>query len=60
MDYLAAEEILAFFNKLSQNYDSQANIYLLGGSALCLLGSPRRTIDIDIAFESSLENPIEL
>ncbi|MEA3439344.1 MAG: DUF6036 family nucleotidyltransferase [Chloroflexota bacterium] len=60
MGDLAQEEILAFFNKLSQYYDSPANIYLLGGSALCLLGSPRRTIDIDITLDSSLENKIEL
>jgi hypothetical protein len=29
MGDLAQEEILAFFNKLSQYYDSPANIYLI-------------------------------
>jgi hypothetical protein len=28
-------------------------LYLLGGSALCLLGSPRETLDVDYALENS-------
>jgi len=44
---LATEEIRDFLNELSQHFTQPVKIYLLGGSALCFLGNPRRTIDID-------------
>ncbi|MCP5093971.1 MAG: hypothetical protein GY943_00300, partial [Chloroflexi bacterium] len=43
-------EIRAFFFFFSQQYTSPANLYLLGGSALCFLGNPRRTVDIYYTF----------
>jgi hypothetical protein len=48
---LATEEIRNFFNRLGQQYRQPVKLYLLGGSALCFLGSPRRTVDIDCAVE---------
>ena len=47
MDSLAEHEVLAFLNRLGAMYPKPAALYLLGGGALCLLGSPRRTLDID-------------
>ena len=47
MDSLAEREVLAFLNRLGTIYPKPATLYLLGGGALCLLGSPRRTLDID-------------
>jgi hypothetical protein len=44
---LGSIEIQAFLQQLGERYPHAANLYLLGGSALCLLGSPRRTLDID-------------
>jgi len=43
------------FKRLGERFSQPAIIYLLGGSALCLLGSPRETLDIDYSLES--DNP---
>lgn len=50
MASLAAEEIRNFLFKLGQRFPHPAQIFLLGGGALCLLGNPRRTLDIDYAL----------
>lgn len=47
MGNLATDEIKAFLQSLGKRYSRPATLYLLGGSALCFLGSPRRTVDID-------------
>jgi len=57
---LAADEIRNFFLKLSQRYHYHARIYILGGGALCLLGNPRRTVDIDYTLEETDEHLEEL
>lgn len=44
---MEADRIQAFFKALGVRYPHPAQLYLLGGSALCLLGSPRPTVDID-------------
>lgn len=44
---MEAEQIRNFLIALGERYPQSAQLYLLGGSALCLLGSPRPTIDID-------------
>jgi hypothetical protein len=44
---LSDHEILRFLEQLALRYTEPIKLYLLGGSALCLLGSPRRTLDID-------------
>ena len=59
---LAKEEIQDFLNQLSQHYAQTIKLYLLGGSAMCFLGSPRRTVDIDFTVDISseeLENIVE-
>ena len=44
---LTAAEIEAFLRRLGECVQEPATLYLVGGSAMCLLGSPRRTLDID-------------
>lgn len=36
-----------FFERLGSQYPKQANLYILGGSAMIVLGSLRDTLDID-------------
>ena len=36
---------------MSERYPGTGTFYLLGGSALCLLGNPRTTLDVDYTFE---------
>ncbi len=52
---LAREEIQDFVEKLGRNYPHPVKLYLLGGSALCFLGNPRRTIDIDFSIKEPSE-----
>lgn len=47
MAELASCEIQVFLQRLGRHYPHPGTLYLLGGSALCLLGSPHRTLDID-------------
>lgn len=44
---METDQIHAFLVSLGKRYPHSENLYLLGGSALCLLGSPRPTMDID-------------
>jgi hypothetical protein len=41
-----------FLKKLGGRIAQPAALYLLGGSALCLLGSPRATLDVDYVLET--------
>jgi len=52
MESLTTQALNAFFQRLGEQLSSPATLYLLGGSALCLLGSPRETLDVDFAFEN--------
>ena len=47
MGNIATTEILDFLKRLGERYVRPATLFLMGGSALCLLGNPRRTLDID-------------
>jgi len=60
MGDIATTEILAFLRKLGERYTRPAAIYLLGGSALCFLGNPRRTADIDYFVETTPDQTVEL
>ena len=40
-----------FLQRLGERYPGPATLYLLGGSALCLLGNPRTTVDVDYTFD---------
>jgi hypothetical protein len=56
MGGVASDEVLEYLNRLGKAYQEEATLYLIGGSALCLLGSPRRTMDIDFSLTSPVEN----
>lgn len=47
MPELADDTILTFLAAVGRRHPHPARLLLLGGSALCLLGSPRPTLDID-------------
>jgi hypothetical protein len=51
MGELATAEIQDFLQRLGDRYTGSGVLYLLGGGALCLMGSPRRTLDIDYTLE---------
>jgi hypothetical protein len=51
MEPLTPTTLLDFFHRLGERYAGAGDIYLLGGSALCLLGSTRQTQDIDYTFQ---------
>lgn len=51
MGEMATAEILRFMQRPGGRYAGSAMFLLLGGSALCLLGNPRRTLDTDYLVE---------
>ena len=55
MGGLATQDVLRFLEALGKVYEKHAALYLIGGGALCLLGSPRRTMDIDFSLPISDE-----
>jgi hypothetical protein len=60
MGNLARDEIRTFLQKLGERYSHLATLYSLGGSALCFLGNPRRTVDIDYTIPSTFDQASEL
>ena len=56
---LAREEIRNFLNQLGEYYPKKIDVFLLGGSALCFLGSPRRTVDIDCLVDPKSADLLE-
>jgi len=60
MGIVVDKEIREFLSQLGERYPKPAKLYLLGGSALCLLGNPRRTVDIDYTIEVSVDQTGEL
>ncbi len=56
MEAVTSVHLRAFLQRLGERYPGPATIYLLGGSALCLLGSPRATLDVDYTFEIAPED----
>jgi hypothetical protein len=55
MEAVTAAAIQQFIQRLAERYGGAGTLYLLGGGALCLLGSPRETRDVDYAFEVAPE-----
>ncbi len=51
MEPLTLKRLKAFLRHLGDRFAEEGDLYLLGGSALCLLGNPRTTMDIDFTFE---------
>ncbi len=60
MGEIAAGEIAEFFRTLAQRYRKPASVFLLGASALALLGSLRPTLDIDYDVKGTPEDMAEL
>ncbi len=56
MEPVTAVNLRSFLQRLGERYPGPATIYLLGGSALCLLGSPRVTLDVDYIVEVAPED----
>lgn len=55
MGTVTEQTIIEFLSRLGEVYQGEGTLYLLGGSAMCLLGSPRQTEDIDYTFASTEE-----
>jgi len=56
LEPLTQDTLQSFLQRLGERYPSAGVLYLLGGSALCLLGAPRTTVDVDCAFELDAES----
>ena len=52
---LKREDIQKFLSHLAQHQSEKIAVYLIGGSALALLGNPRTTLDIDLFFDPLTE-----
>ena len=50
METISTIVIQKFLVQLGERYPDKADFYLLGGSALRLLGNPRETMDIDYTY----------
>lgn len=57
---IGSPEIQDFLQQLGARYPGTGTLYLLGGSALCLLGSTRRTLDIDYTLKAPTEEVEQL
>jgi hypothetical protein len=55
MEPVTAAALQALMQGLGERCSQPATLYLLGGSALCLLGSPRQTLDLDYTVEIAPE-----
>lgn len=53
MGAITSESLREFFDRLGADLPDRARFYLLGGSALCLLGSTRETLDVDYQIENA-------
>jgi hypothetical protein len=53
VESVTAKVLLTFFERFGEQISEPVTIYLLGGSALCLLGSPRETLDVDYSIENA-------
>ena len=51
MEPVTATTLRVFLRRLGERCPQPAKLYLLGGSALCLLGSPRTTLDVDYTVD---------
>ena len=60
MEPVTPEILTAFLKRLGEIYPNQTTFYLLGGSALLLLGNPRQTLDVDYTTNLDPEQKREL
>lgn len=59
MESVATEQIKTFLTELGDRYPFPTILILLGGSALCLLGSNRPTLDIDYVGDDLHKNDLQ-
>ena len=52
MESVTRSTLETFLRRLGESSSCTGAFYLLGGSALCLLGNPRTTVDVDYTFEA--------
>ncbi len=57
MSTLTADDVRTFLKKLSERYTQPGTLYILGGAAVCLLGNPRPTVDLDYAADMTSPDP---
>ena len=55
MEPVTPDTLMTFLARLGERCDGETHLYLLGGSALRLLGSPRETLDVDYAADVPAE-----
>jgi len=55
MEPVTPDTLMTFLARLGERCDRETRLYLLGGSALRLLGSPRETLDVDYTAEMAPE-----
>ncbi|MBI3169256.1 MAG: hypothetical protein HYZ22_12305 [Chloroflexi bacterium] len=60
MKNMSAQSVQEFLENLGRRYPEQATLYLLGGSALLLLGSSRDTLDIDYVGDDINKNNLQI
>jgi hypothetical protein len=53
LETVTTQALRKFFKSLGEHISEPTKLYLVGGSALCLLGSPRETLDIDYFVEEA-------
>lgn len=53
MEKITIQEVEVFLDELGQRCQIPCTFYFLGGGGLCLLGSPRPTLDLDYFVEST-------
>jgi len=55
MESITILALQQFLQRLGAGCPEPAEFYLLGGSALCMLGSPRETLDVDYTYQLTPE-----
>ena len=58
-DVVDRDRILAFLDAFGKRYLQPTSLFLLGGSALCLLGNPRPTLDIDYVGDDLIKDALQ-
>lgn len=48
--------VFEFLERIGEKFPQGVSLYLLGGSALCIIGNPRVTNDIDYTFGNPIPN----
>jgi hypothetical protein len=60
VETVAEANLRAFLERLGEQYQGSATLYLLGGGALCPLGSPCVIVDIDYWYATAFEEKARL